>query len=252
LEHAGRPEIPWEAESLRLTAFTVEEVDLRGLNWWTELAGEEPETRVQNPRQHGLVEAGLYLDANLVLQVQPGRVDWVLQAHEAQNELTVDFQLLGPHAEWAGRFSDSMRRWFDKAPQIKRLAFGGVLIHPVAERDDAYREIMGLLPGLRLDSPDCSDFHYQINRPRFSNRIPDLRINRLVKWSAAGRGVAQFNMSSRSADLTTRLFTSGTRLEVDINTAPEQNREFLPAPLAPLWDEMVALGQEIAREGDIP
>src|SRR5437660_264682 len=210
-----------------------------------EIVGDTPETRVQNPKQGGLAGAGPFLDATFVLQVQPGRIDWSFQAQNDPESPPREFPLLGSFVEWMETFSRPMLEWMQLAPPLKRLAFGAVLIHPVADRNAAYHEITNLVPGLRLDSPEISDFLYQINRPRPSTSVTDLMINRLSKWSAGAIALAQFTLHQAGGDITKTTLSTGTRLELDINTDPNHSGELSRESLSPLWGELVGLAREI-------
>ncbi len=248
-----RPANPgWQAESWRLTAFVETGSQVAEPNWWTALVGEPPETRVSNPRQGLLQEQGAYEGGTLILGVQPGRIDWHFTATPSQQDVpTAPASLLGSPSESMGPFRPLAVRWFELSPPIIRLAVGGVLLQPVDRREAAYRVITSYVPGLNLESPDCSDFLYQINRPRSSTVHPGFRINRLTKWSAAATMLLQVTLPAPIPLSQQELYVTA-RLELDINTAADFTSELSRSELPALFDELVKFGLEITERGDVP
>ena len=132
-------------------------------------------------------------------------------------------------------------------------AFGAVLLRPVENRQAGYQQIAAYLPHVQLDPEGASDFLYQINRPRNSNSgIPDLRINRLSKWSIAASMESTFSFGSTSAAHFPGPRHFACRLELDINTVPDFRDELAREQLPQIFQELVDLGKEIAKAGDIP
>ncbi|HUW33937.1 MAG TPA: hypothetical protein VM223_20200, partial [Planctomycetota bacterium] len=73
-EHARKGSIMfWEAQSLRLTLFSVLPVDGEKTNWWERLVGLPPESKVSLPRINGYEESGPVEHVGLELHVQPDR-----------------------------------------------------------------------------------------------------------------------------------------------------------------------------------
>jgi len=62
----------WNAESLRLTIFLDGLPDTER-KWWSELTGEQPSARNQNPRLNALHEEGLFGPGKLIIEAQPTR-----------------------------------------------------------------------------------------------------------------------------------------------------------------------------------
>ena len=176
-------------------------------------------------------------------------MDWNLRAEVSD---PTQVPSLGVAVAAIDQFSQLTRRWLDTRPEVLRIAFGAVLIRPVASREEAYALIAQEVPGLRLDTPGCADLLYQINRPRESQVQPGLRVNRLAKWAAVQGTLAQFSLSTAAPAISMRAVHIFERLELDMNTAAERS-EVLPADgLGALFHELVGLGLEVAREGDIP
>jgi len=247
----------WQVENLRLTAFLPTEAKVEPAKWWTDLVGYPPETVVSHPKVGRYREEGLYEGRKLSLQVQPGRVDWLLgPAVEPSEETGEGFETkpsAGPFLETLSSFVKLASGWFQLSPHVTRLAFGAVLFFPVADRRAGYVQLGKYLHSLTLD-PEASDFSYQINRSRDSTiGIPGLRINRLTTWSVLL--FRRFSLSLGKTAIKAGEYTtleSACRLELDINTAPEYSG-VLPIELLPnLFQELVELGKEIAEKGDVP
>ncbi len=244
----------WASQSWRLTAFLSSVAPPSEQDWWTRIIGQEPDTRSASPKQGLRQEQGAYSNGTLILSTQPGRVDWLYSSEVPGDAPTSDDRrTLGPVAESLERFRAVALPWLMDSPHIVRLAVGAVLQRPAIGRDDAYRLIMEMVPGLRLDSPGCSDFVYQINRPRPSKTVPERAINRLSKWSANAVQVVQFDMML--ADPSIHLISQPTfsaQLELDLSTSAPEKSDLELADLPPLFEELVTLGLEIAVSGDIP
>jgi hypothetical protein len=246
--------VGWQAESWRLTAFLGPQGQIREPTWWADLTGQSPESRIANPRQDLFQEHGSYGGGTLTLTTQPGRVDWHLNASPAQSNELPGMRVLGSVLESLDAFRPLALRWLEMAPSIIRLAVGGVLLTPVGDRQEAHRLLTTYVPGLRLDSENCSDFLYQINRPRASIVRTDLLINRLTKWSADEFNLLRFAVQAPSAVLPVspvQLYIAA-RLELDLSTAADSTSEFTASELPALFGELVNLGLEIAERGDIP
>lgn len=245
----------WFAESVRFTTFPAELAPVATeVNWWEEVTGAPPETKVIRPRLQGFREEGPFERGVLKLVVGQNRIDWILSMPPKEEEESEIFQMLGPAREATDLFTRLMAKWFrlTSIPPLKRLAFGAVLLQPVQERIDGYRRLQSFLPSVRIDETS-SDFLYQINRRRPSTTgMPNLEMNRLTKWSVSVQiftAIAIQGTSVTQVPGETRHFL---RLELDINTAPEFQGPFPPERLADAFQELRQLGEEIAAHGDIP
>lgn len=247
----------WHAESLRLTAFPITATPLKDSNWWTELMGEPAETKTAQPKLDRRTEQGLFSGAKLVNQVQPNRIDWLIQLADHESG-PIGFPTIGPFLEVIEPFVELMLRWFNlkTCPELKRLAFGPILVHPVDSHAAGYRQLSAYLPNVKLDPEGSSDFLYQINRVRDStSKIDGLRINRLSKWSVATVQTIGFFVGPIS-DISISMDKVGLfracRLDLDINTAAEFTGPLPKKQLSLIFQELVDLAKEIAVEGDIP
>lgn len=249
----------WQANTLRLTAFTAREAVLDSSNWWINVVGKPPDTESRQLKMHGLRQGGEFEKGELNLELEPGRIDWKYLPAEAKQDTTLPdsdiIPSIGPFREAIDSFRQLMMRWFslETCPSTTRLAFGSVLLLPVTNRESGYRQLATYLPFLDLDPEHTSDLLYRINRRRFSVLgIQGLHINRLSKWSvgtfqrqvlAVGTQGVQYATSGPLA--------YACNLELDINTAQEFTDILEHNKLAGIFNELIELGMEIVVKGDV-
>jgi len=246
------PGSEWRVDTLRLTAFPLALTEVEYSSWWETVFREPPEIQTTEPRRSRHREESSFENGRLILQVEPRRIDWQWGSAQPGEDQIPNIERF-PGA--LDRFCEFMARWFEaeQCPILRRIAFGAVLLYPVDNREAGYRQLQPYLHNLTLDPVHSSDLLYQINRPRNSNAgLAGLRINRLSRWS-----VASFRpFSLEIGPLGTRSLSGSAsfacRLEVDINTIADSQGELDRRNLQPIFQELVGLGDEILREGDIP
>jgi len=141
-------DLPWQVDTWRLTAFLAPGEQPREPNWWKDLTGEEPETRLSNPRQSLFQEQGPWCGGTLTLAVQPGVVIWLYSVAPPGGEPTPTPSFLGPIPSSLERFRDLAHRWLAEAPHVNRLAIGGVFVQPTKDRESAYEILSRYLPAV--------------------------------------------------------------------------------------------------------
>ena len=255
----------WVAQSVRLTAFPVGLIDSEStVDWWRDIAGSRPEESRARPREGQLTESGtVALDegrgAQVQLDVLPVRVEWRIAATEGEDRQENDEEdgdslslaSLGEFGRATELIQEVARRWWPKAPPLKRLAFGAVIVHPVDSVEEAYQELSRFVQ-YPLDREHMSDFLLQVNRPRHARSTSEsLQLNRLVKWSSLTIRRVQLSVTGDQVEPGPSLESYAVRCELDINT-PATRQEPLPVGQLPeLFAEMWALASEIAQSGDI-
>lgn len=247
----------WQAESFRLSAFLSPSAQIVDEDCWKNLTGEFPDKKISEPKMGIHQEEGRFkneqIDGQLILTIQPTRVDWQLVPILDVPDLGLP--VVGIFENSVGLFVELMLRWLKTAPSIQRLAFGTVLVQPVNSLKDGYNRLSSYL-SFPLDE-DSSDFLYQINRPRklSSIEISDFSINRLSKWSVSQLSVRIFAGSvsdpSQLAQYLTKPNQFAVRLELDVNTTEDFLGELSSEKLPDIFQELVKLGIEIERKGDI-
>ncbi len=244
----------WKTEHLRVTAFPRFPERANECGNWNEVFGREPDDRQERPNERAVVEAGDFEEGWLTLQVSPTRIDWRFTAKAREEILPLGLQVIGPFREKCDPFARLMKRWLKTTSPINRLAFGAVLLLPVANRKTGYRTLDQFLPGVEIDPEGMSEFSYRVNRRRLSQSgIKELQLNRLSNWSVLGIKSIQLQLGpSLSRILEGDESLSACRLELDINTAPEFPRVLPKKTFPTLLQELVDLAIEISENGDTP
>lgn len=244
----------WLAESLRVSAFSSNYTFDPTVTWWKNIVGKEPEERVTKSLPQILRETGLLsdLNANFILEQQVGRIDWHLVPPPTQLESIKDeLPNIGKFKDAVEVFISLIMKWVDLSPEVNRIAFGSVLLLPVEDKAAGYKQLIPLMPAIKIDPINSTDFFYSINRPRLSKTSGgEILINRLSRWAVAHLSLfphAQpLNVAPKKG---VGLFT--IRLEIDINTSSD-NVEVIPKErLNELLTEFVSLAKELSEKGDI-
>lgn len=251
------PPSAWQVQLLRLSSFRTPLFKIEAPTWWADLLDTPPDEVTSRPKEGLYLESGTVEERKLSLQIQPERIDWTLTPLDPTGAAPITgLPSLGSFPVTLASFMDLMLRWLPVCPPANRLAFGCVLFQPAENRQAGYLQTAQYLDGIvTLDPENSSDFFYQINRPRPSGTgLQGLRINRLSRWSVLL--FEGFRLVLSKAELTSQPYAvqqSACRLELDVNTVPESFGPELPREaLAKVLQELVAVGEEIARSGDIP
>ncbi len=245
----------WQTMLLRLTAFPSPAAQITDANWWQDVVGQPPETRISSPRSGELREEGPFDTGVLTLTIQPLRIDWNYRISEQEELQGEGLPAIGTFPEALERFLEVMTKWLTNySPELQRLAFGTVLLLRANDRGDAYEKLSDYLPDIKLDVDNSSDFFYQINRPRILTKgNTDIQINRLSKWSALAltRALLQLNPQNISSGPIPLSEVHACRLELDINTSADYTGQFASQILPEIFMALIDLGKEIAERGDI-
>ena len=248
------PVTDWRAEQLRLTVFPMPGASIRSPEWWESMIGSPPDETASNPKRGSSLISGHHGTGKLLLKLEPDRIDWLFVPSETEPDslpAALEFPTVGTVEEGLTTFSDIVERWLakDGIPEVSRIAFGAVLMHPETDHRSGYLRLPDYVP-VRVD-PGSSDFLYQINRSVTSDiGIDGLRINRLSKWSVAK--FMLFSFALTGTEIGQRPVPApvyALRLELDINTAPEFEGPIPRARLVDVYRELVRLGREIVAEG---
>ena len=251
-QQTGIPEDmkPWEVEYFRSTAFLESgSVDFDSAAYWEEVVGDEPEQVVTRSKDGLTLLSGVVNKRSLALNRRRDRIDWMLRASGSPiPEVLVPHKDISQASDGLESFLRIMGKAFQMSCHISRLGFGAVLLRRVDTMDSAYSELSPFLPDVRLEGlADSSDFFYQINRPRQSEVIQGVTVNRLSKWS-----VQIFDTITVSDGGAPKMNTAqlACRLEVDINTSQQQVLHIHKDQTQSLFEELARLGYEISNSGD--
>ena len=242
----------WYAPSLRLTTFHRAGAVSIAEGQWKAVVGEEPEGSIAKPKTGERAEVGPFGAARLTLSLKSreGRIDWTLSDADPFEE--VETPTLVSRLKV---FENLMRRWLnDPAPEMTRIAVGGIAALPTTSLEEGYLTLSKYLE-FDFKPANSSDFLFQINRPRPSASIPGFSVNRLTKWSVSKSFLGTMTISP-SDEKPFAVENEGPtqsycQVELDINTVPEADKPLPRDKVALQFDELVELFTEIVREGDV-
>jgi len=232
----------WIGESMRLTTFHGPQVEAN--DEWRHVTGQEPDSSVSKPKSNEKYETGMFNESLLTFGFNRmvGRIDWVL-GDAATEDGAPSFAT--PYLIRRDVLNEVAKRWLTaRCPPTDRIAFGAVVLLPVASSELAYRSLSDYL-NFDIHDQGASDLTYQINRPRDSIAVNGVRINRMTKWSRA-----RFVKAVRGQEnpVTDQYYC---RAEIDINNQFTPEGSLPHQRLVDLFGEMVQLADEIIRMGDI-
>lgn len=243
----------WNVELMRFTGFLTPDAQIGEPNWWKDIVGEHSESRVIQARKGHFQDKGPYEEGELILKIEPFRLDWFYRAIQNPEEQDTR-STLGLFHDTTKIFINLMNKWFalKDFPPLQRVAFGAIIFQPVESHRAGYERLSEYLKSVKLDPEGSSDFLYQINRPRDSKTdMANLRINRLTKWSVQKIGLIGFVFDEEHRNIYKGQEIFACRLELDINTVPDPKRRSSAAECQTVFDELVQLAIEISQQGDI-
>lgn len=247
--------IEWSCESLRITFFLKSPFLDNSRDLWETIVGEPPENIQQNPKQQMSRENGNYENGELIISALPFRIDIIYTSQSLRPQiasLPVIYSL-GDIDNSINTFNNLTRKILSIEPfrvtNFPRIALGMILNKDVKSRSEGYQLISSLLP-FNIDSENSSDFLYQINRPReqiISKQT--IIINRLSKWSVSLTKGLIINADGSIPSSEPDIFSA--RLELDINTVPNNELSFDVKSVENIYLTLVNFGIEITKKGDI-
>src|SRR5579883_498244 len=166
---------------LRATVFLAANYDAAG-TIWRDLTGTEPDIEEARPREGFRRHAGAFNDGILEVQMTPQRLDITLTPKADGAEQRTE---IGDYKDAKRAFDGVVVPWLDRSrPPTFRIAHYVIALLPAADRIEAYRLLDDLIPSVDVQPEETSDFFYAINRPAKSRVVPNLKINRITRWSA--------------------------------------------------------------------
>lgn len=245
----------WNIHKLRATFFHTHPINITESQWWEDVFDEIPESQVLKKRGQEKIENGNIDDIKAEIRIQPLRTDLYIESIEKPIEDDNPLTSIGSFNDIDNIFLQYVFKWvnLNNFLQTNRIAFGAILHQPVKDIITGYKLLQSMLPAVKIDSKTSSDFLYQINRARISNvDIPDLKINRLTKWSVATVKFLGLHVVAdiKQEDIIRKDFFA-CQLELDINTSEDFTSELPKEKIKDIFKELVSLGNEIGSEGDI-
>ncbi|MGC1375935.1 MAG: hypothetical protein WA821_06930 [Anaerolineales bacterium] len=246
---------PWQVSSLRLTVFPSPSANVESKpdKWWNEIIGDTPESISQSPKTGGVRAEGSTDYGKFVIEFQPQRIDLVLKVVDDSNLPLDANQVVENFDQALLSFSQLANNWFKLkvCPTFLRIAFGAVLYQIIDGKEDGYRLLAKYLPNVEIDPIGSSDFIYRINRPRISQTITNLSINRLSTWSVLVLSQILMMLNGAKNQTIPQTETFRVLAELDINTSEEHIGEFSIEQAVEVFGESIELAEEISKKGDI-
>lgn len=246
----------WSAEHIRLTLFPARDFRAPDPNWWRMLVGRDPQAKTVQ-QGIGIQETGpINEHCTLTLDLGANRIDLLMSPVVQPTENPTAFPTFDSCPQAFDAFRDLGARLLPHLTDIRRMAIGGVMIAPVADKVAGYRELVPLLPSVRLDPATSSDFSYSINRHATSPQAcPDLHVNRLSIWGVASLAGIRIQIDGSNVGVTMNQSGSGVsalRLQFDVNTDAERRDNLPNDRLEPLFGELLGFARNIVERGDVP
>lgn len=245
----------WHVQVLRFTAFYPPEEEFAFSGWWADLTGGNPETESKKHKENLIAEEGPFKNGWLRLTKSPLVIDLRLQVPtERMPDETTGIPTIGTFGELCGEFTDLSKKLFDvnSFPPITRMAFGCVISLPQPNQELSYKQLASLLPAVQIDTQNTRDFVYRVNRRRPSCvNIENLTINRTNKWSVVAYQTRLILVSGPHPEVPPEKPDWACQLVLDINTCQEFQGRLPKEQWSAVLDELVSLGEEIIRNGDV-
>jgi len=247
--------LDWYAEKCRATVFTKDRVDSDSLvEVWKSFCEQEPEDIHKIPRVAATIMTGAFSKiegALLELVNEPPKLEWRLASVPNPKFDEVGVPCIDTLARVLEAFVPNVRAWLasDKCPALTRLAFGAILNKPSTSYLSALTQLQTYLRSVQIDTDNMQDLMFRVNRPRQSKSgVSGVTINRLSIWSINRLLSTEIDLGAPTKEVaSTNVYCAN--LVLDINNAPRQEPLSREAVLR-LFDELLALGKEIAAKGD--
>ncbi len=244
--------LDWSAEILRVSLFSTDMVTLTAADWKT-ITGQD-EAEIEQKVVARRTFSGPFLGGQLNVSAVGPRIDCILTPKPPTEAITEPFvPSVGSWPEARREFLKATQDWVGgiQVPVI-RIAFGTTLLAQCADREAAYKALLGLLKSVQGDHTRMREMLFRINWPVNSKAVNDLLLNRITNWSVLQIHL-QLMIQTDAKPLFDDLPTAHVvRLEMDHNTDAERTEPFDPNRLIPIYTELSELALENAEQGELP
>jgi hypothetical protein len=242
----------WETESARLTAIAPPSGEVR-FRTLKALTGKEPEQTLNPPAPQPSMEMGSFHNGRLIVSRQMGRADLAMVGLLPDDATAIGS--LGAPDKAISALRPLARKVWPQGSIVNRLAVGLVLISPQESLAQASLDLAQSIPLIKDCPEDITDFGLQLNRPVTSKNIPNLTINRLIKWNASF--LQRWTVTAGQvapAPVTAAPISSRAviRMELDINTMDAPAKPLPAGKLATISKELIDLAEAIVERGYFP
>lgn len=254
--------VGWRVLNLRLSVFLPQTRDISIEDWKLLTGSDTPEAQIQ---QFGMKQlSGPAFGAQLHATSLPGRIDILLVPKPQVAAVSGEFptganapMFVGDFFQMLPLFRESTSQWLDGVSfDVMRVAVGATMLSPCEDMSESYDRLKSLLRSVTVMPQSMRDLAFVVNWPTPSRVLSEISLNRITKWAHVeikGRFEVQGlpNSPNLAADM---VIVEGPQLELDLSTpAPAQNSVPLSrSKLVPIYEELLDLAAENAREGEIP
>jgi hypothetical protein len=160
VNHEKNPDL-WTPEILRFTGF-LENATFESETVFKFIAEADALISTTDRKRGFQKSVGDFGENSLSVVVWPNKVDVVLGTKEGEMSVLMN----GNFPDVLTPFCNRVETFLRPPGFFRRIAFGAILQKEVPTIAAGYEEIQDLLPSVKLDVGNCSDFLFQINRPR--------------------------------------------------------------------------------------
>jgi hypothetical protein len=239
---------PWLTLGVRLSVFPVTPQEAPA-DLWEQVVGVAPETDQNQPRQHLRVQTGPWRGGVMQLTVSSDRFVW-LAGPSATPEGFPDVENWSVESVLPEFIGVITQPWLNSVDfGIKRVGFG---LHSLLSAQDmvsAYRLLEELVPSVKIEPEETTEFFYQINRPKLS-RVLNVRLNRLMKWSVLFFRRTELQFTPERAQTVPVFERRYASLDNDVNTPAENLEPLDNGQLGAIYDELVELAWKNLEVGE--
>jgi hypothetical protein len=240
----------WLTLGLRLSVFPLTSWDAP-TDLWERIVGEPHETEQSQPRQRLRVQSGPWQGGLLQVMTSPSNIVWTaLPAPDADGFPDFD---KWPVVDILPAFVALTRAWLVSTDfDIMRIGFGLTGLLSAPDKISSYQILQELIPSVRIDPEETSDFFYQINRPISSGVLgSQVHLNRLMKWNSRSFALTQLQISPNVAQASPVVDKYYATLENDTNTPNELRGALEKSLLGAIYDELVGLAWGNLERGEM-
>jgi len=157
---------------------------------------------------------------------------------------------LGPWTKISEKFVNATSPWIERLEiEIRRIAFGCVLLLRVERRDDAYARLSELLSSVSV-KPEMRDLIYRVNWRKNSAVVHELIINRITTFASISISRATVTVDN-IAPMLLEPPAEFVRLEMDHNTVQEWGKVFDREHVVRIYEELISIAGDNAARGEV-
>ena len=222
----------WQVEMLYIEAYSDEIANVSASEIWAAQLDFEPDEAHQFKRERMEAQEGDHKNGRIILIKRRDHVEWRYQA--SQDDESAGIPMIGKLQDELAVIVKLGKSWLSSPGmfEVNSLAFGAMLLNPVDNLESGFDALKEFLPILNVEG--MSEFSYRVNRPRISQVVDNLLVNRETWWTTVSSN-----------------HEFAARLRFEIRTEANRAEALSPGSIVGLLDEMVTWGLELSSKGDI-